>query len=43
MEGAHEELEPDDGVDDDNKNDKHGNVDQRDDGHQNGVHNDLQT
>ena len=43
VKGAHEELEANDGVDDDDKEDKEGDVDQGDDGHQDGVHDDLET
>ena len=43
VKGAHEELEADDGVDDDDKEDEEGDVHQGDDGHQDGVHHDLKT
>ncbi len=43
MEGAHEELEADDGVDDDDKEHEEGDVHQGDDGHQDGVHHNLKT
>ena len=43
VKGAHEELEADDGVDDDDKEDEEGDVDQGDDGHQDGVHDNLET
>jgi hypothetical protein len=42
VKGAHEELQPDDGVDDDDKENQQGDVHQGDDGHQDGVHNNLQ-
>ena len=41
MEGAHEELQSDDGVDDDDEEDQQGDVHERDDRHQDSVHNDL--
>ena len=43
MKGAHEELEPDDGVDDDDEEDEEGDVHQGDDCHQDGIHHNLQT
>jgi len=43
VEGAHEELQADDGVDDDDKEDEEGDVHEGDDGHQDGVHHNLQT
>ena len=41
MEGAHEEFEPDDCVDDDDKYDEERDVHQRYDGHQDSVHHNL--
>ena len=43
VECAHEELEANDGVDDDDKEDEEGDVDERNDGHQDGIHDDLET
>ena len=43
MKGAHEEFEADDGVDDDDEEDEQGDVHQGNDGHQDGVHHNLQT
>jgi len=43
VEGAHEELKADDGVDDDDKEDEEGDVHQGNDGHQDGVHHNLKT
>ena len=43
VEGAHEQLEADDGVDDDDKEDEEGDVDEGDDGHEDGVHDNLKT
>ena len=43
VEGAHEELQPNDGVDDDDEEDEQGDVHQGYDGHQDGVHHNLQT
>jgi hypothetical protein len=43
VEGAHEELEADDGVDDDDKEHEEGDVHQGDDGHKDGVHHNLKT
>ena len=43
VEGSHEELESDDGVDDDDEEHKQGDVHQRYDGHQDGIHHNLQT
>jgi hypothetical protein len=42
VESAHEELEPDDGVDDDDEEDEQGDVHQGDNGHQDSVHHNLQ-
>ena len=41
MEGAHEQLEADDGVDDDDKDDQQRDVHQRYNSHQNSVHHNL--
>ena len=43
VKGAHEELETNDGVNDDDEEDKEGDVDQGDDGHEDGIHDDLET
>ena len=43
VEGAHEQLESDDGVDDDDEEDEEGDVHQGDDRHQDGIHHNLQT
>ena len=43
MKSAHEEFEADDGVDDDDEEDEQGDVHQGNDGHQDGVHHNLQT
>ena len=43
MEGSHEEFKPDDGVDDDDEEDQQGDVDERNDGHEDSVHHDLKT
>ena len=43
VKGSHEQLKPDDGVDDDDKEDEEGNVHQGDDCHQDGIHHNLQT
>ena len=43
VEGSHEEFEANDGVDDDDKEHEKGDVHQRYDGHQDGVHHNLQT
>ena len=43
VKGAHEQLEPDDGVDDDDEEDEEGDVHQGDDRHQDGIHHNLQT
>ena len=43
MEETWEELESDDGVDDDDEEDKEGDVEQGDHGHQDGVQHHLQT
>ncbi len=43
MEDARKELEPDDGVDDDDEHHQQHDVEQRDQGHQDGVQHNLQT
>ena len=43
MEGSHEEFKPDDGVDDDNEEYQQGDVDEGNDGHEDGIHDDLKT
>ena len=43
MESSHEELEPNDGVDDDDEENQQGNIDERNDGHEDGIHDDLKT
>ena len=43
MERPHEELKTNDGVDDDDEEDEEGDVDEGDDGHEDGVHDDLET
>ena len=42
MEGSHEQLESNDGVDDDDEEDEEGDVHQGDDRHQDGIHHNLQ-
>ena len=43
VEGTHEQLESDDGVDDDDEEAEEGDVHQGDDRHQDGIHHNLQT
>lgn len=43
VKGAHEQLKPDDRVDDDDEEDEEGDVHQGDDCHQDGIHHNLQT
>ena len=43
MEGSHEELKSDDGVDDNDEQYQQGNVDERNYGHEDGIHDDLKT
>ena len=41
MHGAHEHLQPDDGVDDNNEEDQEGDLDQRDECHDDSIENHL--
>ena len=43
MESSHEEFKPNDGVDDDDEEHQQGDVDERNDGHEDSIHDDLKT
>ena len=43
MESSHEEFKSDDGVDDDDEKNQEGDIDEGNDGHEDGVHDDLKT
>ena len=43
MESTHEQFKTNDGIDDDDKENEQCNIDERNDGHEDGVHDNLET